>query len=140
MDGYNEYDIDEDEQESEILNGPARALLELENAPVPDKVKGIRACMRCGLLKTYEQFMEGCDNCPFLQMEANPESVNVCTTAFFEGRVGVMSPRESWVAKWLRIDNYLPGVYAISVTGEFPKEIEDRLESAGRRWRCKPAT
>jgi transcription elongation factor SPT4 len=50
-----------------------------------------------------------------------------------------MDPRESWSAKWIRVDNYLPGVYAISVTGHFEREIEEDLENRGIRWRCRPA-
>ena len=64
---------------------------------------------------------------------------NLYTTAFFEGVVAVMDPRESWTAKWLRVDNYLPGTYAISVTGQFDKDMEDELENRGCRWRCRPA-
>jgi transcription elongation factor SPT4 len=50
-----------------------------------------------------------------------------------------MDPRESWAAKWIRVDTYLPGVYAISVTGTFDRDIEEDLESRGIRWRCRPA-
>lgn len=50
-----------------------------------------------------------------------------------------MDPRESWSAKWIRVDNYLPGVYAISVTGQFDRDIEEDLENRGIRWRCRPA-
>ena len=78
-------------------------------------------------------------NCPFLEMVDDPEKVNACTTAFYEGQAAVMDPRESWVAKWLRVDNYLPGCYAITVTGQFDKEIEEELENRGCRWRCRPA-
>lgn len=67
------------------------------------------------------------------------EKCNLYTTAFFEGVVAVMDPRESWTAKWLRVDNYLPGTYAISVTGQFDKDMEDELENRGCRWRCRPA-
>jgi transcription elongation factor SPT4 len=69
----------------------------------------------------------------------NPERCSVCTTAFFEGQAAIMDPRESWSAKWIRVDNYLPGVYAISVTGQFDREIEEDLENRGIRWRCRPA-
>lgn len=78
-------------------------------------------------------------NCPFLEMVDDPEKVNACTTAFYEGQTAVMDPRESWVAKWLRVDNYLPGCYAITVTGQFDKEIEEELENRGCRWRCRPS-
>lgn len=69
----------------------------------------------------------------------NPERCNLCTTAFFEGQTAVMDPRESWAAKWIRVDNYLPGVYAITVTGQFDRDIEEDLENRGVRWRCRPA-
>jgi hypothetical protein len=69
----------------------------------------------------------------------NPEKCNLCTTAFFEGQAAIMDPRESWTAKWLRVDSYLPGVYAISVTGQFNRDIEEELENRGCRWRCRAA-
>ena len=50
-----------------------------------------------------------------------------------------MDPRDSWAAKWLRVDSYLPGVYAITVIGSMDKETEDDLEARGLRWRCRPS-
>lgn len=50
-----------------------------------------------------------------------------------------MDPRESWAAKWIRVDAFAPGVYAIVVTGQFDSEIEGDLEAQGIRWRCRPA-
>lgn len=45
-------------------------------ADVPDSMKGIRACLRCTLLKTFEQFTDaGCENCEFLQLEGNSKRV-----------------------------------------------------------------
>lgn len=113
---------------------------DLAQASIPNDMRGIRACKRCGILKTTDQFVDhGCENCPFLDMADNPEKCNECTTAFFEGQSAIMDPRESWAAKWLRVDNYLPGVYAITVTGQFDKDIEEELENRGCRWRCRPA-
>uniref|UniRef100_A0A6U5K8B7 Spt4/RpoE2 zinc finger domain-containing protein n=1 Tax=Grammatophora oceanica TaxID=210454 RepID=A0A6U5K8B7_9STRA len=116
------------------------AVAELSEAVAPSSMRGIRACKRCGILKTIDQFIkDGCENCPFLDLMENPERCNACTTAFFEGQAAVMDPRVSWAAKWIRCDNYLPGVYAISVTGQFDREIEEDLENRGIRWRCRPA-
>mmetsp|Transcript_890 Transcript_890/g.1378 ORF Transcript_890/g.1378 Transcript_890/m.1378 type:complete len:144 (-) Transcript_890:401-832(-) len=127
---------DDDEEEGEPLPPKVE---ELAQAPVPTAIKGVRSCMRCGIIKTLDQFLEyGCENCPFLDMAGNHERCNLCTTAFFEGQVAVMDPGESWTAKWLRVDTYLPGVYAISITGQFDREIEEELESRGCRWRCRP--
>lgn len=34
------------------------------NAPIPDKLKQLRACLSCKLIKTTEQWREGgCENC-----------------------------------------------------------------------------
>jgi transcription elongation factor SPT4 len=75
----------------------------------------------------------------FLQID-NPDRVGTCTTAFFEGTAAIMDPDSSWAAKWIRVDSYLPGVYAISVTGAFDKDLEEDLQNRGIRWRCRPAT
>ena len=46
-----------------------QAIAELAQASVPDHIRNIRACKRCGILKTFDQFMnDGCENCPFLDM------------------------------------------------------------------------
>ncbi|KAI2509138.1 Spt4/RpoE2 zinc finger [Fragilaria crotonensis] len=115
------------------------AIAELSQASAPTSLRGIRACKRCGILKTLDQFLnEGCENCPFLDIADNPERANSCTSAFYEGQAAIMDPRESWAAKWIRVDNCLPGVYAIAVTGQFDRDIEEDLENRGIRWRCKP--
>lgn len=47
----------------------APAIAELAQASAPSSLRGIRACKRCGILKTLDQFLnEGCENCPFLDM------------------------------------------------------------------------
>lgn len=130
---------DDDEYEEEEGESLPPKVEELAQASVPTALKGVRACMRCGIVKTFDQFLEhGCENCPFLNMEGEFQRVNQCTTAFFEGQVAVMDPGESWTAKWLRIDQYLPGVYAVSITGQFDRDVEEELESRGCRWRCRP--
>ena len=45
------------------------AIAELSQASAPTSLRGIRACKRCGILKTLDQFLnEGCENCPFLDI------------------------------------------------------------------------
>jgi hypothetical protein len=64
-----------------------------QTAGIPDDFKGLRACLRCSLVKTFEQvslsikfvfkfdaitfcvqFLDrGCDNCEFLGMEGNTD-------------------------------------------------------------------
>lgn len=44
-------------------------IADLAQASAPNAMKGLRACKRCGILKTLDQFIdEGCENCPFLEM------------------------------------------------------------------------
>ena len=145
---YEDRDVDDDEDDDDEEEGGGEGeeeeqvpqqVAELAQASVPSALRGIRACKRCGLLKTLDQFInEGCENCPFLEMIDDPERCNSYTSPFFEGQAAVMDPRESWVAKWIRVDNNLPGVYAISVTGQFDRDTEEDLENRGYRWRCKP--
>ena len=39
-----------------------------------------------------------------------------CTSPYFTGMVSVIQPSNSWVAKWQRIIQKKPGVYALEVT------------------------
>uniref|UniRef100_A0AAX7TP67 Transcription elongation factor SPT4 n=1 Tax=Astatotilapia calliptera TaxID=8154 RepID=A0AAX7TP67_ASTCA len=89
---------------------------------VPKDLRHLRACLLCSLVKTIDQFeYDGCDNCEsYLQMKGNREMVYECTSSSFDGVIAMMSPEDSWVAKWQRIGNFKPGVYAVSVTGRLP--------------------
>ena len=50
-----------------------------------------------------------------IHFQNNREAVYTCTSSSFEGVVAMMSPDDSWVAKWQRIGNLVKGCYGISV-------------------------
>ena len=49
----------------------------------------------------------------------------------YEGLITLTDPAHSWVAKWQRLDAYVPGVYAVKVTGALPGERLQDLENGG---------
>ncbi|GMH78571.1 hypothetical protein TrVE_jg1841 [Triparma verrucosa] len=108
------------------------------HAQTPDSLQGMRACKRCGLIKTFQQFYDiGCENCPFLEMEEDQTRVTDCTSGYYGGITSIIDPNESWMAKWLGLRKALPGCYAMTITGTFPPEIEHVLTERGEKWRCK---
>ena len=112
-----------------------------EDAPAapPDEMKALRACKVCTLVKTFTQFVNrGCDNCEWMELADREDRVAECTSAFFEGMISVVSPGESWVARWQRLDNLKPGVYAMEVTGELPDFAQRYADERGIRPRAKP--
>ncbi|GFO34802.1 transcription elongation factor spt4 [Plakobranchus ocellatus] len=101
---------------------------------VPKDLRSLRACLLCSLVKTMDQFeFDGCENCEdFLHMKNNRDAVYECTSANFEGLIAMMSPEDSWVAKWQRIERMVKGCYAVSVTGSLPPSIVRELRAKGR--------
>ncbi|BGP39154.1 transcription elongation factor spt4 [Rhodotorula kratochvilovae] len=95
--------------------------------------KKLRACLLCSFVASPAEFRKlGCPNCDDkLEMKGDQDRVMMCTTAQFDGVVAMISPDESWVAKWQRNDKHVPGVYAVRVTGQLPDEIAEDLEGRG---------
>ncbi|XP_027338689.1 transcription elongation factor SPT4 homolog 1 isoform X2 [Abrus precatorius] len=94
----------------------------------------LRACLRCRLVKTYDQFREsGCENCPFFKMEEDHERVVDCTTPNFNGFVGFYSFISLTFCKILVLLDYVagkfvPGVYTLAVSEALPEEMQNICE------------
>mmetsp|Transcript_42762 Transcript_42762/g.100421 ORF Transcript_42762/g.100421 Transcript_42762/m.100421 type:complete len:144 (-) Transcript_42762:2-433(-) len=77
MSGYNDYD-DEGHAEGGEMENPDSAMSILAlYATTPNSMKSLRACKRCGMIRTHLQFHEeGCPNCPFLEMAEDQKATN----------------------------------------------------------------
>src|SRR5438874_1728896 len=101
------------------------------HAKPPAKMKDLRACIPCLLVKTYQQFdAEGCENCDKGEFSVK-DKVDDCTTMAFEGLMAMTWPERSWVARWQFVSNFVPGVYALKVKGDVSPETAAELQEAG---------
>ena len=63
---------------------------EVDFCDAPNSMKNHRACLRCGLVKCFDQFyQDGCENCPFLELADRQDRVGSCTTSDFGGIVAM---------------------------------------------------
>ena len=60
-----------------------------------------------------------------------------CTSNNFDGMVALMDPSESWVGKWIRINRYVPGCYAISVAGRLPPDVIREIKAHGETYKSR---
>jgi transcription elongation factor SPT4 len=99
----------------------------------PNQHRNLRACMVCSIVRTYNQFMQGgCPNCEdILELANNSDSINECTSQVFDGLISVADTSRSWVARFQRLEGYVPGVYATQVEGILPEEVISAVEHAG---------
>ncbi|KAI8961565.1 transcription elongation factor spt-4 [Daldinia sp. FL1419] len=98
----------------------------------PNQWRYARACMVCSIIMTQSHFRaEGCPNCPFLDLKGSPEAIEACTSSQYEGTASFFQPRRSWVARWQRVDTFVPGTYAIKVNGTLPEDIKQAMEDQG---------
>lgn len=90
-----------------------------------------RACMLCGIIQSYRKFIDlGCPNCEsVLHYQDNDDNqIQDCTSPSFEGLVALGDDnKQSWVARWLRIDSFVPGLYAVKISGKLPPHIVSDL-------------
>ncbi|KAK5131339.1 transcription elongation factor spt4 [Meristemomyces frigidus] len=99
-------------------------------------VRTLRACMVCSVVQPGVKFSrEGCPNCEeFLELRGSSDSIADCTSSVFEGLITLSDPQGSWVAKWQRLQGYVPGTYAVKVVGVLPEEFIAAAESAGVKY------
>ncbi|OJJ87313.1 transcription elongation factor SPT4 [Aspergillus glaucus CBS 516.65] len=102
----------------------------------PGQQRTLRACMVCSLVQLHNKFMrEGCPNCDnVLGLRGNNDAIQECTSQVFEGLITLNDPNTSWVARWQRLDSYVPGTYAVKVTGSLPDDVISNLEDAGVKY------
>ncbi|RAO73662.1 uncharacterized protein BHQ10_009674 [Talaromyces amestolkiae] len=102
----------------------------------PGQIRTLRACMVCSVVMPQSKFArEGCPNCEHvLQLRGNNDAIQECTSQVFEGLISIIDERQSWVARWQRLEGYVPGTYAMKVTGTLPTETVASLEDAGIKY------
>lgn len=85
------------------------------------------------LSRVEQKFMrEGCPNCDsVLGLRGNNDAIQECTSQVFEGLITLNDPNTSWVARWQRLDSYVPGTYAVKVTGSVSSSHQSRYHRAG---------
>eukprot|EP00922_Rhytidocystis_sp_ex-Travisia-forbesii_P066261 GHVS01098362.1.p1 GENE.GHVS01098362.1~~GHVS01098362.1.p1 ORF type:complete len:135 (+),score=20.77 GHVS01098362.1:167-571(+) len=97
----------------------------------------LRACLSCKLVMSEQQFYnEGCPNCQVLQMDGDRHKVFDMTTANFQGLIALMNPERSWVGRYNKLVDVVPGCYASQVVGELPESVRDdihRMKHQGGR-------
>ncbi|XP_055374563.1 transcription elongation factor SPT4 [Condylostylus longicornis] len=106
---------------------------------IPKDLRGLRACLVCSLVKTFDQFeYDGCENCEeFLRMKNNKDNVYDHTSNNFDGLIALMTPDDSWVAKWQRITRFTRGMYAISVSGRLPPATIREMKNRGISYKSR---
>ncbi|KAK3671715.1 transcription elongation factor spt4 [Recurvomyces mirabilis] len=99
-------------------------------------LRALRACMVCSIVQPQSKFSrEGCPNCEeFLELRGNQDSIGEATSQVFEGLITLSDPLGSWVAKWQRLQDYVPGTYAIKVVGVLPDDYVSAAENAGVKY------
>ncbi|KAK0523220.1 transcription elongation factor spt4 [Tilletia horrida] len=89
------------------------------------EVAKLRACLQCNFVQRGSEFnAKGCPNCQeSLEMAQDLQRVAQFTTSRFDGILAMLEPEKSWVARWQRIENRVPGLYAVKVKGKVPQEL-----------------
>jgi transcription elongation factor SPT4 len=95
-----------------------------------EKPRNLRSCLLCSVVLPYNDFYsKGCPNCEdLLTLRLSNDNILEMTSQVFEGLITLHDPSTSWVAKWQRLSEYKPGIYATKVVGRLPDDIVSGLE------------
>lgn len=90
-----------------------------------------RACMGCAIILPGDKFKrDGCPNCPCLALDKS-RNMEVATTTRYKGQIYYLNPAKSWIGKWQRNKQCVPGFYAMIVEGDLPYEFINAIEREG---------
>ncbi|KAG7562871.1 hypothetical protein FFLO_01700 [Filobasidium floriforme] len=92
-----------------------------------------RACLVCSYVQPSPDWMaRGCPNCEaIVRVAGSQDQIKKCTSIQFDGVIAVLRPKESWVARWQRNVNHVPGLYAVRVIGRPPTSVIQRIQQSG---------
>lgn len=98
--------------------------IELIKQYAPSNTKTLRACIRCRLVMSKEQFVQyGCPSCKdVLHMQDDEGRVLACTSSNFQGFITSIRPG-AFVSRFNGLEKRLPGCYALTVQGTIPDYI-----------------
>ena len=69
-------------------------------------------------------------------MHGDSNRLKDVTTSYFDGMIAVVDPVNSWVCRWEGIDDCIPGMYAIKMSGCLEQEDLDLCAQKGITPRC----
>ena len=100
-----------------------------ERFTLPSAMTRLRACLRCKIILSTQQFIrEGCPNCAD-DYVGDRQAVEQLTTRNFSGTAAIIDPSRSWVGRNIKVESFVPGVYAVAVQGGYAGEdIADDYE------------
>lgn len=109
--------FEEPERQSDQGSDAAR-----DEFALPSAMTRLRACLRCKIVLSTQQFIrEGCPNCVD-DYVGDRQAVEQLTTRNFSGTAAIIDPARSWVGRNIKVESFVPGVYAIAVQGGYVGE------------------
>ena len=132
LDDFKEDDLSDDEEGNKRRR--RRRLAQVPEKPklvnhefLPNSMSKLRACVFCKIVMNQEKWkkLQICPNCPDSRGELD-------TTDCFESLISLILPKKSWVAEWQKMQNLIPGLYAMAINisrvdsdGEFNDDEDD---------------